>query len=141
MPRNKPQRPRILVMDDDEAVLDATAMLLDARGFDVVAVPDGKSGVEAVQAGSFDLVIVDVFMPGMDGLETTKAIRKHDPSVPIIAVSGFMLGHLHLEMPNFDAMAAEAGAHSTLYKPFQPAVLFQAIQEALTGSSPMALAR
>jgi len=44
-------------------------------------------------------------------------------------------------MPNFDAMAAEAGACSTLYKPFQPAALFAAIEQALTGAAPLALAR
>jgi CheY-like chemotaxis protein len=135
MPRPKSRMTRVLIMDDDTAVRDATAMLLAAKGFDVVAVADGKSGVEAVQAARFDLVIVDLFMPGMDGLQTTRAIRALDDAVPIIAVSGFMLGDWRLEMPNFDAMAAEAGAHFTLYKPFQPAVLFQAMQEALTGKA------
>lgn len=136
MPRNKSRPTRVLIMDDDTQVRDATAMLLAAKGFDVVALPDGTSGVEAVKAAAFDLVIVDLFMPGMDGLQTTRAIRALDASVPIIAVSGFMLGDWRLEMPNFDAMAAEAGAHFTLYKPFQPAVLFQAMQEALSGAAP-----
>ena len=136
MPRHKSRMTRVLVMDDDTQVRDATAMLLAAKGYDVVAVADGTSGVEAVKAARFDLVIVDLFMPGMDGLQTTRAIRALDASVPIIAVSGFMMGDWRLEMPNFDAMATEAGAYSTLYKPFQPAVLFQAMQEALTGAPP-----
>ncbi len=138
MPHHKSRMTRVLIMDDDTQVRDATEMLLTAKGFDVVAVADGKSGVEAVQAAAapFDLVIVDLFMPGMDGLATTRAIRALDATVPIIAVSGFMLGDWRLEMPNFDAMAAEAGAHFTLYKPFQPAVLFQAMHEALTGAPP-----
>lgn len=140
MPRIKSRMTRVLVLDDDEAIREATAMLLKSEGFDAVAVPDGRSGIEAVKAGSFDIVIVDLFMPGMDGLETTKAIRRHNASMPIIAVSGFMLGDWRLEMPNFDAMAAEAGACATLYKPFRPAVLLQAIQQALTGSAPAALA-
>ena len=50
-------------------------------------------------------MIVDLFMPGIDGLQTTKAIRQLSPCMPVIAVSGFMLGKLHLDMPNFDAMA------------------------------------
>ena len=137
MPRNKSRMTRVLIMDDDTQVRDATAMLLTAKGFDVVAVADGNSGVEAVRtAAPFDLVIVDLFMPGMDGLQTTRAIRALDASVPIIAVSGFMMGDWRLEMPNFDSMATEAGAHSTLYKPFQPDVLFQAMREALTGAAP-----
>jgi CheY-like chemotaxis protein len=132
---------RILVIDDDEAVREATAMLLEGEGFDVVAAADGKAGIEAVRAGSFDLVIVDLFMPGIDGLQTTKAIRQLNPTMPVIAVSGFMLGRWQLEMPNFGTMAAEVGACSTLYKPFQPAALLQAIQQALADAPPPALAQ
>lgn len=131
---------RILVIDDDNAVREATTMLLKGRGFDAVPAPDGKSGLDAIKAGGpFDLVIVDLFMPGMDGLETTRAIRQCDSSVPVIAVSGFM-GNPHLQMPNFNAMATEAGALATLYKPFSPTLLFQAIREALGGSTPVAVA-
>ena len=141
MPRPaKSPKTRILVIDDDNAVREATAMLLEAEGFEVAAVPDGKSGIEAVKAASFDLVIVDLFMPGFDGLQTTQGIRRLSPCVPVIAASGFMLGDRCPEMPNFDSMATEVGAFSTLYKPFQPAALFQAIGEALTGA-PLALAR
>ena len=61
--------------------------------------------------------------------------------MPVIAVSGFMLGDRRLEMPNFGPMATEVGAVSTLYKPFQPAALLQAIEEAFTGAAPPSLAR
>lgn len=128
---------RILLIDDDEAVREATEMLLDAKGFEVVAVPNGQAAVEAVCKGSFDVAIVDLFMPGMDGLETTKAMRQQDPTLSVIAVSGFMLGDRLLEMPNFDSMAAEAGAFVTLYKPFKPDALLQAIDTALHGPAPV----
>jgi CheY-like chemotaxis protein len=124
---------RILVIDDDDTVREATASFLESEEFEVVAVADGASGVEEIKKGRFDLVVVDIFMPGMDGLETTRAIRQLDAVVPVIAVSGFMLGNWRLEMPNFDTMAAEVGAFWTLYKPFRPAVLMQTIQEALGG--------
>jgi CheY-like chemotaxis protein len=142
MPRlAKSRMARILVIDDDEAVREATAMVLEEEHFEVVTVPDGKSGIEAVKAGAFDLVIVDLFMPGIDGLQTTKAIRQINPSVPVIAVSGFMLGNRRLEMPNFDTMATEVGAVSTLYKPFQVAALVQAIEQAFAGAAAPALRR
>jgi len=124
---------RILVMDDDDTVREATASFLESERFEVVAVADGAAGIEEIKKQRFDLVVVDVFMPGMDGLETTRAIRQLDAAVPVIAVSGFMLGNWRLEMPNFDTMAAEVGAFWTLYKPFRPAVLMQTIREALGG--------
>jgi CheY-like chemotaxis protein len=141
-PRAKSRMARILVIDDDEAVREATAMVLEGERFEVVAVADGKSGIEAVRAGAFDLVIVDLFMPGLDGLQTTKAIRRINPRVPIIAASGFMLGNSNRcpEMPNFDAMANEVGASATLYKPFQPAALLRAIEEAFRHRTKLALA-
>ena len=82
--------PRILVIDDDTAVLKATKIMLEARGFEVVAVGSGRLGVERVKAEAFDAVIVDLFMPEMDGLETTRVIHDHNAALPIIAVSGFM---------------------------------------------------
>lgn len=122
---------RILVIDDDAAVRSATRIALEVNGFDVVAVGDGKSGIDAVAEQQFDVVIVDLFMPGMDGLATTTAIRKFNPRMPIITASGFMFGGTCPEMPNFQAMAEEAGATAALYKPFRPKELLQAVQKAI----------
>jgi CheY-like chemotaxis protein len=122
---------RILIIDDDESVRDAALNMLEARGFDVVAVENGQSGVAAIKAGAFDAVIVDLFMPGMDGLETTRIIHRHSPATPIIAVSGFMFRDRCPTMPDFDPMATEACAVATLYKPFRPNELVQAITDAM----------
>jgi CheY-like chemotaxis protein len=122
---------RILIIDDDEAVRRTVEIILKANGFDVVAVPDGKTGVSAVKEQSFDVAIVDLFMPGMDGLATTKAVHEADPHVRIITASGFMFGGACPEMPNFEAMAVEAGANSAVYKPFRPKELVRAVQQAL----------
>ena len=56
--------PRILIIDDDDAVRRATTIMLEARGFEVAAVDGGQAGLDAVRAGAFDAVIVDLFMPG-----------------------------------------------------------------------------
>jgi CheY-like chemotaxis protein len=122
---------RILIIDDDEAVRSATKIVLEANGFEVVVAPDGKSGINTLRDRQFDAVIVDLFMPGMDGLETTKAIRKLSPLMPIITASGFMFGGKCPEMPNFQEMTAEAGATTALYKPFRPKELLQAIHKAI----------
>jgi CheY-like chemotaxis protein len=122
---------RILIIDDDAAVRSATKIALEVNGFDVVAVADGKSGIAAISEQQFDVVIVDLFMPGMDGLATTTAIRKINPLMPIITASGFMFGGACPEMPKFQAMAEEAGATAALYKPFRPKELLQAVQKAI----------
>jgi CheY-like chemotaxis protein len=122
---------RILVIDDDEAVRKAILIELEARGFEAIAVENGQSGVAAIKAGPFDAVIVDLFMPGMDGLATTRAIHQHSPATPIIAVSGFMFRGRCPSMPDFHPMATEAGAVATLYKPFRPNELVQAITDAM----------
>lgn len=122
---------RILIIDDDKAVREATQIMLAAQGYDVVTAEDGRSGIEIVKNDAIDLAIVDVFMPGMDGLTVTDALRRLRPKLPIIAMSGFMFGGQCPTMPYFDDMAAEAGAASTLYKPFRPAELVGAIEKAM----------
>jgi CheY-like chemotaxis protein len=122
---------RVLVIDDDPLVRKTVDIILALHGFEVATAPDGRSGVDAVKAGAFDLVIVDLFMPGMDGLQTTAAIRRHCPAIPVIAASGFMFGESCPSMPNFDAMATEAGAVMTLYKPFRPAELLRAVNSVI----------
>jgi CheY-like chemotaxis protein len=123
--------PSILVIDDDRLVREATRTLLSARGYEVAVAEDGQSGIEAAAAGRFDLAIVDLFMPGMDGLKVIEAIRRSNPTMPLIAASGFMFNGSCPQMPGFEAMAIEAGAVATLYKPFRPADVMQAIEQAI----------
>jgi CheY-like chemotaxis protein len=126
---------RILIVDDDEAVLRATTMVLEANRFEVVAVGSGAAAIAAVKSTAFDAAIVDLFMPGMDGLKTTEALHAIQPSLPVIAASGFMFGGTfggtRPAMPNFGEMATQAGAVATLYKPFRPAGLLNAVRSAI----------
>ena len=126
---------RILIIDDDEAVRNAAVIMLKAHGFDVVAVENGQAGVEAVKAWPFDAVIVDIFMPGMDGFATTTALHQLSPATPIIAVSGFMFQGRCPAMPDFHPMATEAGAVATLYKPLRPSELMQTLTAAIGSRS------
>jgi len=123
--------PRILVIDDDRLVREGVQIMLRSGGYDVSVAADGKSGIAAMQAGQFDLAIVDVFMPDMDGLTVIQAIRQLNPSIPLIAASGFMFGKACPPMPGFAAMADEAGATFTLYKPFRPREVLDAVERAL----------
>ena len=123
--------PSILIIDDDEAVRSATKILLTANGLEVIEAADGQPGLDAIKHRHFDLIIVDLFMSGMNGLDTIKAIRSCNSGVAIIAVSGFMFAGSCPEMPGFEAMAIEAGATSTLYKPFRPKEFLRAVQESI----------
>lgn len=125
--------PRILVVDDDKAVRAAIQMLLEHEGYEVVVADDGRSGIAAIDEGDFDLVIVDIFMPGMDGLETIREFHARDPDVPVIAMSGFMFRDSGSPAPDFLNMAAKLGAARSLHKPFRPQELLRAVEAAITG--------
>jgi CheY-like chemotaxis protein len=118
----------ILIIDDDRLVRESARILLQSRGHDVEVAADGRAGIDAVEVGSFDLAIVDLFMNGIDGLQVMKAIRRIKPGFPMIAASGFMFNGDCPQMPEFEAMAVEAGASSTLYKPLRPHEVLCAVE-------------
>src|ERR671926_350788 len=100
---------RILVVDDEQTVRDALAALLRQEGYRVVPAESGHTAVEAIEAFTFDLIIVDIFMPGMNGLETIKVFRANAPNVPIIAMSGYASGSGFVDN-DFFCTAIEFGA-------------------------------
>jgi CheY-like chemotaxis protein len=70
---------RILIIDDDSAVRVAIRLLLEREGYEVVDAEDGRAGIAALKASVFDIVICDIFMPGMDGLETIREFHRYNP--------------------------------------------------------------
>ena len=89
MSNSTPRAGRILLVDDDDALRDALADLLESRGYDVVAVDDGKRGLEQCQRESFDLVVTDFRMPGLGGMELLKELRESNPKMPVIMMTAF----------------------------------------------------
>ena len=118
---------RILVVDDETAVRDTLAMLLRQEGYRVVVVESGHTAVEAIEAFTFDFLIVDIFMPGMNGLETIKVFRTNAPDVPIIAMSGYASGSGFIDT-DFFRTAMDYGATCCLRKPFSREQLADAIE-------------
>lgn len=118
----------ILVAEDDEQVRSVIRMALESNGYDVCEAANGEEAVRACQTAPFDLVIADILMPEMDGLETIMFLRKEMKDVKIIAISGS-------ENQLFLNNAAGLGATSILPKPFSPAQLLTAVREALSGPS------
>lgn len=122
---------RILVVDDSSAVRAAIAIMLEREGFDALLVDGGRAGVETVAAQEFDVLIVDVFMPEMDGFEFIRSVRQQKPNLPIIAISGGSFGSDAPGAPDFLSMATKLGAIRSLRKPFKPADLYDAINACL----------
>ncbi|MGP0091180.1 MAG: response regulator transcription factor [Xanthobacteraceae bacterium] len=121
---------QILVIDDDHAVRGAMQLLLQAEGFDVVVASDGNNGILTAQANTPDLVIVDLFMPGMTGVDTIRAIRERIPRVPIIAISGVLASSADSSADSLSS-AALTGADLTLHKPFRPNELLKAVRRSM----------
>jgi CheY-like chemotaxis protein len=122
---------RILVVDDDGSVRGAIEVLLAHEGHSVTAADGGRAGIDALGNGSFDIVIVDIFMPGMGGLEAIRAFRDRAPGVPIIAMSGFMPNEAGDAGADCLAVAGKLGAVYCLPKPFRPRELTKAVHECL----------
>lgn len=120
--------PHILVIDDEHLVRASLRVLLESHGYTVVTADCGRTGIEAVAKGVFDVVLCDVFMPEMDGFETIRAIHERDPTVPVIVISGFTFRNTSAPAPDFLAMATELGAACSLRKPFRPSDVLGAIE-------------
>jgi CheY-like chemotaxis protein len=133
--------PRILVVDDDVSVRAATRTLLEREGYEVVCADTRRTGIEAIATTPFNAVIVDIFMPDMDGLQTIKAFNRRAPGVPIIAMSGFMFRDSSAPAPDFLSMSTKLGAAYSVRKPFRPLDLLRALEACLGGEHGSALSR
>lgn len=105
-------------------------LLLERAGHSVVTADDGKKGLALCQAGDFDLLFLDIFMPGMDGFETMRMVRQQQPALPIIVISGRPVSP-EADSPDYLTMATKLGAVSSLQKPFRPADLLAAVTDCL----------
>lgn len=80
---------RILVVDDDASLLDLLAKEITRAGFDVELAPDGVEAVAKIQKKRYDMAILDIKMPRMNGLEVLKYIKKHYPAIKVIILTAF----------------------------------------------------
>ncbi|MDI1266983.1 MAG: response regulator [bacterium] len=131
---------KILVVDDDMAVQTTIRLVLERAGHDVVTASDGRKGLALCESGSFDLLFLDIFMPGMDGFETMRMVRQQQPQIPIVVISGRPIESETDTAPDFLTMATKLGAVSSLQKPFRPADLLAAVNACLQ-SSPQGASR
>jgi CheY-like chemotaxis protein len=112
-------RPVILVVDDAVEVADTMAAALSAVGLPTRAVHDGPAALDVFRAGDVGVCVVDMVMPGMNGPDLIDQLRRIDPSVVVIAISGYDVEEL------FRRVASQAD--TIMRKPIDPADLLQAI--------------
>ena len=116
----------ILVIDDDANIRETFAQTLKRAGHDVLAAADGREAIRQLAAAPADLVILDLFMPTQDGLETITELRRNFPNVAIIAISGG-----HPTSSTMLSVALEMGAAKILEKPFKSDLLLLTVQAVL----------
>jgi DNA-binding response OmpR family regulator len=118
---------RILVIDDDPDVRRSLCKILRRAGYEVVEAVDGAAGVELQHREPADVIITDIFMPGLDGLQTIRQLKKEGSGVKVIAISGGdRTGTVDLK-----EHAQLMGAFKVLAKPFEMRDVLAAVKEAL----------
>ena len=119
---------RILVVDDEENIRTLYTEEFQDMGYEVTAVADGPQAVAAVETGPFDLVILDMIMPGMGGGKAFAALREIDSGVKVILSSGYSVDGEARQI-------LEKGCNSFIQKPFRVADISKKIREVLENPS------
>lgn len=121
---------RVLLMDDQAHVRAAIKATLQPNGFDITEVGDGKAGLAAFDTATFDLAIIDIYMPKLDGVKVIKQLRARNPALPIIAISGVELGQSERTPLDFFPNAG-LGDVFCLKKPFRSAELLAVVESVM----------
>lgn len=127
-------KPRIIVIDDDTAVTDLMSVLLTSQGFEVKVTNNSTDGLEMIAQNHFDLVILDLMMPVIDGWEVCRRVRAFS-QIPIIVLSA-------LNDPTMVATVLDAGADDYLTKPTPSRIMIAHINGLLrrNGTAPLSAA-
>ncbi|GAH22677.1 unnamed protein product [marine sediment metagenome] len=114
----------ILVIDDEEVMRDSCKQILSRQGHHIKLAEDGYQGLELLKEKSFDLVILDLKMPGIDGMEVLEKIKESSPETAVVVITGYATVESAVE-------AMRRGAYDFLPKPFTPGEFRLIIERAL----------
>lgn len=121
---------KILLIEDDAALREATFAFLDGEGFQVSTAEDGQKGLDAALRGKADLIILDLMLPAISGLEICRALREKGVSTPVIMVTGRKIDEVD------KVVGLELGADDYLLKPFGQRELLARAHAVLRRSGP-----
>jgi two-component system OmpR family response regulator len=113
----------MLVVEDHDDTREALAVLLRTEGYEIAVAADGESGLASARTSRPDVAIIDIFLPGKDGVAVIEELRRDLPDVMVIAVSADTSIDRHGAL----IRARAAGAHHTLRKPLEPWVLLSTL--------------
>jgi two-component system NtrC family response regulator len=113
----------VLVIDNEDAICDACHLVLSEKGHVVDYCKTGKSGLRAIDRGPYDLVLLDMKLPDMDGMDILRALKDHMPPLRVIVMTGYST------MSNA-VQAMKLGAADYLSKPFTDDELMEAVEKA-----------
>ena len=116
---------RILVVDDEQLVRDLTVQVLQRAGYEVVPSSTAQGALELLERETFALVVTDVVMPGLSGVELLNEIRDRQPDLPVLLMTGGSPD------PDRTTRALDLGATAIVYKPFAHTDLLEAVSAAL----------
>ncbi|HIJ88309.1 MAG TPA: response regulator [Desulfuromonadales bacterium] len=121
---------RILIVEDEESLLRLETILLTVKGFDVMAASTGGMALEKIGVEAFDLVLLDIMLPDMDGFEVCRQLRddSRTAAVPIILLSG-------RNSPGDQEKGLLCGANTFFAKPFKSVMIIDEISRLLAGQS------
>ena len=136
--------PRILLIDDDDTVRAVIQAMLRSGGHEVAAAADGLEGLDQVRQQAFDLVLCDIFMPGLDGIATLTELRRFDDKLPVVMMTAGSPRAARIgrkENTDYLALARTLGATETIEKPFRAGQLTGLVAQVLVeAASPPAIA-
>ena len=117
-------RPKMLIVDDDSGMRLTLEGIIEDEGYEVVSAADGYQALELAKQTPFALVFMDIRMPGMNGVDTYREIKKVNPGSVVVMMTGFSVEGLVKD-------ALDEGAHAVIYKPFSMDQINDIVQKVL----------
>jgi DNA-binding NtrC family response regulator len=126
-PPGSTQREHVLVIDDEEDIRESLAEILSLEGYEVTTAESGATAIERAKLARFSLVITDLKMPGMDGIEVLVRLKQLHPGLPVIVATGYASDETA-------SRCRREGAYDYIRKPFDLDDLLRLITQALQAS-------